>query len=78
VLFAIVCATCIGLAIGLKLRAPALIAATFVVVGANVVTTTVLQLPVSEIVRSTLYLIAAIQGAYLIGLALSLFLHNNK
>ncbi|TPJ52280.1 hypothetical protein [Mesorhizobium sp. B2-7-1] len=77
-LFAIVCAACIGLAIGLKLRAPALIVATLVVVGVNVVTDTVLQLPFSEIVRSTLYLVVATQGAYLVGLALSLVLHNNK
>jgi hypothetical protein len=78
VLFAIVCAACLGLVIGLKLRAPALIVATFVVVGVNVVIDTVLQLPFSEIVRSTLYLVVATQGAYLVGLALSLVLHNNE
>ncbi|RJT29432.1 hypothetical protein D3227_32240 [Mesorhizobium waimense] len=74
--FAIVGVACLGLAIGLKLRAPALIAATLVVVVASIATGSVLQLSVQTTIRSTFYLVIVTQIAYLVGLALALLSHR--
>lgn len=77
-LFAIVGVACLGLAIGLKLQAPALIAATLVVIVACIATSIFLQLSVQTTIRSTFYLIIVNQIAYLVGIALVLLSHRAR
>ncbi|SDA38289.1 hypothetical protein [Mesorhizobium qingshengii] len=76
--FAIFGVACLGLAIGLKLRVSALIAATLAVVVASIATGSFLQLSVQTIIRSTFYLVIVTQIAYLIGLALALLSYRAR
>ncbi|PDQ17194.1 hypothetical protein CN311_31320 [Mesorhizobium sanjuanii] len=71
VLLAIVGVAGLALIMGLTLRAPALIAATLVVIVGSIATGSFLHLSVQNTIRSTLYLVIVTQIAYLVGLALA-------
>jgi hypothetical protein len=76
VLLAIVGVAGVALIIGLTLRAPALIVATLVVIVGSIVTSSFLHLSVQTSIRSTLYLVAVTQIAYLVGLAIAVLRHR--
>ncbi|WP_208866614.1 hypothetical protein [Mesorhizobium sanjuanii] len=70
-MLAIVGVAGLALIMGLTLRAPALIAATLVVIVGSIATGSFLHLSVQNTIRSTLYLVIVTQIAYLVGLALA-------
>ncbi|RWI30019.1 hypothetical protein [Mesorhizobium sp.] len=67
-----------ALAIGLTLRAPALIAATLVVILGSIAVGSFLQLSVPNTIRSTFYLVVVTQIAYVVGLAIAVLRHRPR
>lgn len=77
-LLAIVGVAGLALAIGLTLRAPALIVATLVVIVGSIAVGSFLHLSVPNIIRSTFYLVIVTQIAYLVGLAIAVLRHRAR
>ncbi|TIL35515.1 hypothetical protein [Mesorhizobium sp.] len=77
-LLAIIGVAGLALTIGLTLRAPALIVATFVVIVGSVAVGSLLHLSVPNTIRSTFYLVVVTQIAYLVGLAIAVLRHRPR
>ncbi|GLS35952.1 hypothetical protein GCM10010869_15410 [Mesorhizobium tianshanense] len=75
-LLAIVGVAGLALVTGFTLRAPALIAATLVVIAGSIAAGSFLHLSVETTIRSTLYLVVVTQIAYLAGLAFAVLWHS--